>query len=135
MQSRSWVGEKHLSINVWRLRFESTFEQMFTFGAHPIDHHRQYLPDHGLVFLHRDFGLDSHELFQPFLLQRLGNLLRQLGRFGPYLLTVQKRTYAVEALITHKVDEFLKIAICFARETHNKGCTQRDIRYTVSDTP
>ena len=119
-------GHQHLIVHFGRVRFGAADKILALF---PVEEHFEGLANFGLVFFAGNFLLHLHQLLGAFGFYLRGHIVGQVVGAGAFFVGILEHADAFEALFTHKIEQFLKIGVCFPGVADEESCSDGDARY------
>src|SRR5687767_15161826 len=102
--------------------------------GHDAIHDRWYgLTDHALVTLGRHEALHFGDALEPFALQLVRHVVRQVERARTFLRRVGENPDAVELHLFQEVEELLEVVVDLAREPHDDRGADGNSRDSLAD--
>ena len=123
--ARHGAAQQHAAVDLGRLRREPRLCAVRTDG---VDQHRELASDQRGLLLGEDPALEREQALVAIARDRARHLVREVEGRGALFVRVAEAAEPVEARLAHEVAELLEVRFGLARESHDHGGAQRQLR-------
>ena len=78
----------------------------------------------GFIFIEGDLLLGEHKFFEAMFFDAVGDLVRQVGGWGPLFGVEGEAAEVIEASPVDEFEEFAEAGVSFAGEADDEGCAE-----------